>query len=507
MCRDSVVLNKYEIIIYFFIWISAVGYSIYKVYLINTYFDNYLDLYNDFIIGWSWIGRKRDVSDEEWKIWIPLMINLIPWICIHLLIGQLLKRFFNIKLLYYWNIFISLGFLCFYIGVHSAVCIFLQPCLLFFLTIRHNKLVKWLIFTSYLFILHFLKIQGGIFQQWLNLSNEEHHILTIAMCWVHLRSISYAMDISTDYVLHINQLPSLKKNDLLSKIAYSLYLPTLFLGPLILYNEFVSSMNKPFKYFTLKDLMCFVTNVLRYAFWGYFTEFCMHFLYFNVLQHHPEILKDINTWAFYGFGYCTGQYFFNKYVIIYGLNGSICEIDGIKAPSKPRCIGRIHLYSDMWKYFDRGLYNFLVRYIYIPVSKSAVKKLFASFLCFTFVFLWHGMQDYIFIWSLLNYLGIVIENTAKAISKMRFYKKIEKKYFSDKNQIRIYCALASPLLTISAISNFYFFSGREIGNLFFIRIVNESWSNLLFLQLILYCCCHVSSYIKIMNNKNTKSMN
>jgi hypothetical protein len=56
-----------------------------------------------------------------------------------------------------------------------------------------------------------------------------------------------------------------------------------------------------------------------------------------------------------------GQFFLNKYVVIYGTSSNLCYLDNVKAPSQPKCIARIHLYSDMWKHFDRGLYNFLIK--------------------------------------------------------------------------------------------------------------------------------------------------
>lgn len=72
-------------------------------------------------------------------------------------------------------------------------------------------------------------------------------------------------------------------------------------------------------------------------------------------------MQTLNPWALYGLGYGMGQFFLNKYVVIYGICGSLCELDDVKAPPKPKCVGRIHLYSDMWKYFDRGFYKFIVR--------------------------------------------------------------------------------------------------------------------------------------------------
>ena len=88
-------LYKYESFLYFLLWTGAVLYSIYKVFLINSYFTNYDDLYGDFAPGWTWIGREQDVSDEEWRIWIPLMIKLIPWLFLHHFISHFIKIISN----------------------------------------------------------------------------------------------------------------------------------------------------------------------------------------------------------------------------------------------------------------------------------------------------------------------------------------------------------------------------------------------------------------------------
>lgn len=93
----------------------------------------------------------------------------------------------------------------------------------------------------------------------------------------------------------------------------------------------------------------------------FFTELSMHYVYLNALRFHPQTVQNLGSWAFYGLGYCMGQYFLNKYVVVYGLTSTICRAEDIDAPPHPKCISRIHLYSDMWKHFDRGLYEFLIR--------------------------------------------------------------------------------------------------------------------------------------------------
>ncbi|XP_071637796.1 protein-cysteine N-palmitoyltransferase Rasp isoform X11 [Temnothorax longispinosus] len=426
-------------------------------------FDDYYDAYGDFDSGWIWVGKKRDISDQEWLI------------------------------LCYWYIVSSIIFLYHYLGTLSMLCAILQPSFLHILTHICSKNTAWTIHILYLFVIHILKTPNGTFQSWLGITDEKHYILTLLMCWIHLRSISHNMDSIDDQFSN--------SNNFIQKLAYCLYLPTLFLGPLILYHEFVESINQPHEYWNYQRLLTFILNLVRYMFWLYVTELLLHFIYTNAIQYHSQVVQNLNSWALYGLGYCMGQFFFNKYVVIYGTCSSLCYLDNIKAPSQPKCIARIHLYSDMWKHFDRGLYKFLIRYIYVPIQKSQkyryFGKLFASFTCFTFVFIWHGIQMNIFIWTLLNFIGIIIENIGVSIGKSKQYHKILNMYLSSRNTKRLHCMLASPLLAISAISNFYFLGGREIGNIFIQNILYDgSWKSLSILLFFLYCCCHVSVDVK-----------
>ncbi|CAD1477919.1 unnamed protein product, partial [Heterotrigona itama] len=464
-------------------------------------FINYDDLYGDFAPGWTWIGRKQDVSDEEWRMWIPLIIKLIPWLFLHHIINHFIKISSNCmvrrsSLLCCSYIFISLLFLYYCIGILGMLCALIHPSILYILTYKRSSSIIWMINIVFLFIIHFLKIPNGIFQNTFKLNDEEHYILTHIICWVQLRSISYSIDNIKSHLQNNCDNISFVIQNFLYKLAYCLYLPTLSLGPLILYHEFIDSVKKTSQSLKLADLRNFFFNVIRYIFWIFFANFFLHFLYFNAMQYHPEFVKSLDPWTLYGLGYCMGQFFLIKYVVIYGFNHTLCAIDNIKAPPQPKCVARIHLYSDMWKYFDQGLYKFLIRYIYVPLLKSNFNKLFASFLCFTFVFLWHGMQTNIFIWTFLNFIGLNVESLIKSTGKNKYYLSIRKKYLSETNARRFYCILTSPLLAMSVISNFYFFVGEEIGNIYIYRLLHDTGYSTFTLLFFLYCCCQVSTDIK-----------
>lgn len=67
------------------------------------------------------------------------------------------------------------------------------------------------------------------------------------------------------------------------------------------------------------------------------------------------------SWCLYGGGLWMGLYFYMKYLITYGIAGTLTSFDNITPENPPRCVLRIHLYSQMWKYFDVGLHKFLIR--------------------------------------------------------------------------------------------------------------------------------------------------
>lgn len=74
---------------------------------------------------------------------------------------------------------------------------------------------------------------------------------------------------------------------------------------------------------------------------------------------HLKFVDKLEYVSLCGYGYAMGQFFHLKYVIQYGISTAVASFENIKVPYLPRCIGRTHLYSDMWRYFDPGLYTFL----------------------------------------------------------------------------------------------------------------------------------------------------
>lgn len=70
---------------------------------------------------------------------------------------------------------------------------------------------------------------------------------------------------------------------------------------------------------------------------------------------------NLSDWALYSFGYVMAVLFYAKYNVMYGFSVALAQFDGMATPGLPCYIGLVPWFSDMWKYFDTGLYEFLFK--------------------------------------------------------------------------------------------------------------------------------------------------
>ena len=108
-------------------------------------------------------------------------------------------------------------------------------------------------------------------------------------------------------------------------------------------------INAPSPAMTVYRVMSLALNFLRVFFWAFFIELILHFMYFNSLQQSYAALKAVSLFTLAGIGYCQGQFFMVKYLVMFGLPAGVARVDNLDPPQGPKCIAYIHLYSDMWK--------------------------------------------------------------------------------------------------------------------------------------------------------------
>lgn len=213
-----------------------------------------------------------------------------------------------------------------------------------------RKLLVWLTTCLILFILNAseLVFEKNTIINALRLNDSNFQDLIVAAHWTVLRCISYNFD-------------ERNRSSILEMLSYCLYLPLFFFGPFIKFEHFKQTFKENKSTTTKTKIKQLLLNLCRFNFWLLFTEFILHFVYVNATMYHPDFVKNLDSWSLYGYGYAMGQFFHLKYVVMYGIATTFAKFDNVQTPKTPRCIGRVHLYSHMWRHFDPGLYTFLTR--------------------------------------------------------------------------------------------------------------------------------------------------
>ncbi|KAL0269155.1 UNVERIFIED_CONTAM: hypothetical protein PYX00_006977 [Menopon gallinae] len=499
------VLSKFETFLYFAIWITGVVLSLYNLHLYGRVFNhNVLDNYQheDFTKGWKILGERfQDQADYEWNSWTQLIIKLLPFLFCNLVVAELLRRWKKMNLLPLWYIIVSLVFVIYNFNFTICIWFILLAVIYYALVFFNNLLVLWVV-TG--FILHFFKPDI-----WFALDEDDQYLVMISSSWMILRCISFCVDKSNElsksklsFTHHIAEFSTL--------LGYSLYLPTMFLGPFIMFSNFYKGINLEFENWTLKRILKNVVRFSRCWFWFLFTEFSLHFVYVNAILLRPHLVQHLFEWELAGLGIAMGHFFHLKYIVFYGLPCAWAAAERFETPEVPCCVSRVHLYSHMWRRFDHGLYQFLVRYIYIPVTtflkgSSLFRKTPASIACFAFVFAWHGGEMHVFYWVLFNFIAVTIEALGKQLFHLPIVRRFCERRISDCNILRLQCLLVAPLHYFSMVSNFFFIgNGMNIGLVYLNKFFNGSFKSNLIILFFLYGAGQSASAVQAWEEKNRR---
>lgn len=135
------------------------------------------------------------------------------------------------------------------------------------------------------------------------------------------------------------------------------------------------------------------------------------------------------------------------------------------------------------------LFNF--RYIYKPLCEKkpktkAIQKIYSNFLTFFFIYIWHGMYPFILVWSTLNFVCLQFERFGKQYT--RRHKLLISIWCPNKRtQRRLAGLLATQIFIPSALSNFYFFAGIDVGNWFMLKTY---WLSNIYVYALLTLCSY-----------------
>ena len=93
------------------------------------------------------------------------------------------------------------------------------------------------------------------------------------------------------------------------------------------------------------------------------------------MKYKTVLFKRMDLWTMSGMCCCISVFFMMKYIFFYGITRPFMKMDGIEPPDHPKCVGRIHCYSELWRYFDVGLHSFMHRYKHPSVEMDLSLKI------------------------------------------------------------------------------------------------------------------------------------
>lgn len=178
-----------------------------------------------------------------------------------------------------WQIILPLLFLVCELGLMPLIVLLIQPCIFALINFCRSHIAVWSCnFLSLLLITVFKYLSGQ--EEYLilfKLSENQSYAVMLAVFWTNLRCVSYSLDI-------------LKHNEhfsVLNFFSYCLYLPTLFCGPFISFKE-IQASQKGHEHLSQR-LLTLVVTIIRFTFWLFFIELCLHFIYVNAAGFQPEV--------------------------------------------------------------------------------------------------------------------------------------------------------------------------------------------------------------------------
>lgn len=169
----------------------------------------------------------------------------------------------------------------------------------YYIAMQIQKRYVWILTVFWLAILNMLK--QSVWEERLSpmLSEKEVCDAMIALSWLLLRVTSFALDYCNAKLNNFEKLTDQVSNyfSTLHYISYSFYLPVYLHGPPLIYERYAKMLPRNTLHRveeSMHRLQELAISLIRVGCVYLLNEFCMHFIYANVVIYNPDVSSSEN---------------------------------------------------------------------------------------------------------------------------------------------------------------------------------------------------------------------
>nr|XP_009291368.1 protein-cysteine N-palmitoyltransferase HHAT isoform X1 [Danio rerio] len=474
---ELVSLPRWEMVAYWILSFSSHFYSFYQLHSFSKEHEVSLDKEVQLERGFLLWGFKKDPTDFEWSFWNEWAWRSLLWSLIgHAVVSRLAYYYLPQYRLAVFAMYglISAGWI---LGVRGVIVLMLHLSISLVVAQLRSPVLSWfcsLLLLSTLNVSALQDLQRGWYT-----SEDQYYLLLFSTAVCSLHCISFCLEmcwhpLQAGRPKHCSSLQNCALKTLIYQFlkltAFCFYHPLFYNGPIMTYKDFSEQIERPLC--KVSALHVF-SGILRLCVWWCLAEFMIHFMYMHAIQSNETYLEMLPPWAMGGLALALVQFFYVKYLVLFGAVSLLVRLDGLEPPTLPRCVSIMYSFTGMWRHFDVGLYKWLIRYIYVPLGGSrhgAFRKLLSTALAFGFVCFWHGCHDYLLYWALLNWVGVLVENAFALLFSSPPLRHAIVYCLTPRMQRRGLALISAFSTAFLILSNLFFLGGTHVGRIFWKKL-------------------------------------